>query len=156
MALEYDHAWCCHCSLTLLDGRGITLKALRQRMTYAGLLEGTPCARLNDRIVESAVEAARRDWEPRDFSPALIPPARRPFLREPQEESDPGREQEWLPMITCTAEFESHSPARNPEMDGSALTVVWFQDDYALPLSAAALEAIKAIDWQARAHDFQW
>jgi hypothetical protein len=59
-------------------------------------------------------------------------------------------------MITCIGRFESTSPAKNLEMDGSLLTVIWLQDDFAMPISDAAMEAIKAIDWASHAFDFQY
>jgi hypothetical protein len=41
-------------------------------------------------------------------------------------------------------------------MHGSCLTITWLQDEYAPPVSGAAMESIKSIDWAAHAFDFQF
>jgi hypothetical protein len=48
MELDYNLAYNMRCQLSLRSGRTISLEALNQRMTYSGLLEGTPDARSND------------------------------------------------------------------------------------------------------------
>jgi len=35
-----------------------------------------------------------------------------------------------------------------PKLDCSGLTVIWFQDEYAFPLSEDAERAIHTLDWQ--------
>lgn len=64
-----------------------------------------------------------------------------------------GRIPEWLPMITCMATFYSSFPARDKNSDGSALNVVWFQDDFAFPIRDV-VSKLESIDWDALATDF--
>jgi hypothetical protein len=58
-----------------------------------------------------------------------------------------------LPSIACMGRFHSHKPARDSSKDCSDLTMIWFQDDYAFPLSADAERAIIAVDWDGLACD---
>lgn len=48
-------------SLKLASGRVIILDKLTQSRTYAGLLEGTPNKRLNDRLIAEAVQRASKN-----------------------------------------------------------------------------------------------
>ena len=61
-----------------------------------------------------------------------------------------------MPVITCIGMFESISPARNPDMHASCLAIVWYQDDYAMPISQVVLESIKSVDWTSLALDFEY
>jgi hypothetical protein len=128
-------------------------------MTYGGLLEGTPTSRLNDEILRGLTDRVRKDPLMPGHVPFLIPPARRDFLREPGDMARIQRDKwipEWMPVITCIGMFESALPARNQEMHASCLTIIWLQDDYAMPISDAALESIKSIDWTSYAFDFEY
>jgi hypothetical protein len=40
--------------------------------------------------------------------------------------------------------------------DGSSLVIIWFQNDFALPIDPAVVEQIKAIDWDSAAYDWEW
>ena len=149
MTLSYAPAYHCHCRLTLHSGMEITLKSLVQHMTYGGLIEGFPCRKWNDRILESLGTAPGR---------VLIPPPRRNFLRQPGDMDDlsgGSRVPEWLPMIQCQGEFTSPFPV-SAAGDGSSLTVVWFQDEYAMPMDSSVEEAIRALDWTSVARDFEY
>ncbi len=58
------------------------------------------------------------------------------------------------PPVGCLAfRFRSRQPARDPRNDYSELTVIWFHDDYAFPLSEEAERYILAMDWSALACD---
>ena len=52
--------------------------------------------------------------------------------------------------------FESAPTAKNRKKHASTLTIVWLQDDYALPISPACMNAIKEIDWDSHAFDFDF
>ena len=60
-----------------------------------------------------------------------------------------------MPVITCVGEFES-SRISDKNMDASALSIIWLQDDYAMPISKAALESIKSIDWESHAFEYAY
>lgn len=155
MSLEYQGAYHCHCSIPLWCGTRITLKSLSQEMTYGELLEGTPKPEDNDRLLRGTIVRARGQS---DITPFLIQPTRRDFFRVPGDMSKlPQRYRisEWMPMITCVGTFES-SPVRNKSMDASWLKIIWLQDEYALPISAPALNSIKSINWASHALDFKF
>jgi hypothetical protein len=139
-----------HHKLTLSDGRVVSLESLRQWLVYAGLLEGLPTREQNDAEIAALVAKARADDR---HDPLLIPPAQRPIAYEGRY---PFGEPACLPPVACVARLRSHKPARDMGMDCSDLTVIWFQDDYAFPLSAEAEQSIMAIDWAKLARDDQY
>jgi hypothetical protein len=135
--------------LVLATGRDLLIESLEQSYIYAFVLEGVPTRSINDGMVERAVEAARR----RDrVEPFLIDPAQRRL--GPNAGAVGSRDERVaLPAVCCVARLSSIRPARDPAMNRSKLTVLWYQDDYAFPLSAHAAQAIRAIDWETLAHD---
>jgi hypothetical protein len=135
---------------TLSNGRTVALISLRQWAVYAGLLEGLPTRERNDAEVSALVKEARAA-DGRE--PVLIPPTQRPIEHEGRY---PFGEPASLPRIGCIARFHSFQPARDPKMDVSDLTVIWFQDDYAFPMSDEAESAILALDWGSVATDGEW
>jgi hypothetical protein len=48
-----------------------------------------------------------------------------------------------LPRITCNARL--HDSSHNENADYAALTVVWFQEEFAFPIQAEVLEQMKQI-----------
>lgn len=162
MNLEYKPSYHLHCGLSLNCGRAITLEALQQKTTYAGLLEGTPIPRINDSIIEGVLENARNiSWA--GTRPHLVVPPRRDYLRTPGDMSSdrmtpalPQWVPEWLPLVTCIGTFKSVSPARDASKDLSVLTVVWFQDEFALPIKEPAFTQLKALDWATLAADVEY
>lgn len=147
--------------LKLSSGRKVTLNSLKQSRTNLGLLVGIPSPDTSTSIILGALERAEHDSHP-PSKPVLIPPARRDFYRTPGDARRPGgpdrddRPVEWLPTITCIAEFESVEPAQDKSKDASILTVVWFQDDWALPIPPSILEAIQKLDWEKLATGFAY
>jgi hypothetical protein len=159
MELSYETAYHLRCGLALLSGRTITLKALDQRMTYAGLLEGTPTHETNDRSIEYALREAER-YCVDGTKPHLIPPPRRDYLRTPGDMQTiaaraPHHVPEWLPVVRCIGSFEDVKTARDRDKDLSALVVVWFQDEYAPPIQEPALGQILNLDWDSLAADVE-
>jgi hypothetical protein len=61
-----------------------------------------------------------------------------------------------MPMIVCIGQFHCTSPAKDPKMDASSMTVVWLQEDFAMPISESVLESMKNIDWKLHACDFEY
>lgn len=164
--MEYDLSYHVTCKLQQESGRKLTMKRLEQSLTYAGLIEGVPNKKTNDWRIEHDLRRAARDGQIVG-EPYLIPPQRRDYLREPGD-MDVLREQkshypkelerdpEWLPLICCIGYFESIKAARDPKMDGSCLTIVWYQDDYALPINDKILQTLKQLDWDRLAFDYEW
>ena len=158
MSLIYDVSYHLRCKLVLASGRDVIVERLHQSQTYAGLLEGFPDARMNDRHIEAALERARSLCSKRE-NPYLITPVRRSFLRKPGDMvslNAAGNVAEWLPQVTCFARFKSHQPARDPTKDISMLTVVWYQEEFALPILEPALSSLVGLDWSMHATDEEW
>jgi hypothetical protein len=155
MKLEYDRDYPLHRGITLRSGRTIVLETLHQEMTYLGLLMGAPCCESNDADIADALKKAQT-YRFGESSPHLIPPPRRDYLRAPGDMSPFVREEyvpEWLPMVRCIATFTSNRPARDPRRDLSMLTVVWYQDEFALPIQEPALTEFLDLDWESLAAD---
>jgi len=135
-------------------GRNIHLEVLFQYRTYRGLLEGLPTKRLNRELVNHAQECAKdKLWL--SGTPFLIDPLEN-LLPLPKgyrlianEENLPAR----IPSFVCLAQFESYQPVKNPEDHYSYLSIVWFQNEFALPIDPAVEEIIRCIDWNAVATD---
>ena len=157
--LSYEEPYNLRCGLRLSSGRRVTLTSFRQARTYLGLIEGLPDTDSSTFFIRGALKTAEESFHPRS-KPVLLPPARRDYFRTPGDMAAAkrgafaGRNIEWLPLVTCIAQFDSVMPARDPEMQGSTLSVVWFQDEWAMPIDQAALEAIKKLDWDNLATDF--
>ena len=131
-------------SFTLASGRTIRLHSLDQRAVYAGLLEGLPTREMNARTIDAVIREARARTKQEPF---LIAPTQ---TRIEYEGRYPFGEPAALPGIECVADFVSSG--KDP-LRYTALTVIWFQDDYAFPLSAEAAATLTALDWNAHSTD---
>lgn len=135
---------------TLLSGRIVLLESLKQWHVYAGLLEGVPTRARNDAELQRLVDESRRQH---GHEPFLITPVQeRIQIERSHRRGEPAR----LPAIGCIGRFYSHQPARDRGMDCSDLTIIWFQDDYAFPLSPDVEQTILAVDWVKLARDSQY
>jgi hypothetical protein len=60
------------------------------------------------------------------------------------------------PRLYCIGEFSSTGFA-DPKSDPyTLLTVVWFQDEFAMPIAPGVLDHIRKIDWEANGRDWNW
>ncbi|MDD5272493.1 MAG: hypothetical protein PHU14_07215 [Methylovulum sp.] len=148
------------CYYKLNCGRHIHLEVLFQYYTYRGLIEGTPNKGMNRRLVNEAQEQAKDKLWLRNETPFLIQPLESPIslpkgyryrLRE-DGENEPAK----IPSIVCLATFQSQQPAKNPENHCSSLSIVWFQNEFALPIDPTIEETIRGIDWNALANDWDY
>ena len=132
---------------TLSTGRIVYLRFLEQWEVYAGLLEGLPTREGNEAELKLLVDEARQ----RDgHDPFLIKPTQRPLENDgPYPFGEPAA----LPEIGCIGRFHSTPAARDASKYYSALTIIWFQDDYAFPISPDVERAIVAVDWERLARD---
>ncbi|MCA8831390.1 hypothetical protein [Hymenobacter pini] len=132
-------------------GKTVVMKALHQAGTYSGLLEGLPTTRMNKEILRRVKDSARRIFYAQDIF--LIEPVQKLLKRE-----------KWyvfgkpaiLPKIQCIAELYHPQPARNHDMHFSALTVIWYQDSYALPIYPEVVRKLKELPWDDIAGDFEY
>ncbi len=127
------------------------MRSLHQWPTYGGLLEGLPTDRMNENILKRVVEEARKHTY--NDAVYIIQPEQTPI---PYDKKYPFGTPMQMPAITCIASFTSHQPAYNQEKDGSALTIVWYQEEYAFPVSQAILEQFRKIPWSTLAKDFDY
>jgi hypothetical protein len=133
-----------------VDGyRKIKLVDLSQSKTYKNLIEGVPNKELNDRLVERIVAVVRE--ETNNF--VLIQPKR---IKAEINDIYPFRERENLPDVSCVAEFRSIEPARDKKSDGSWLKIVWFQNNFALPIDKDIENEISNINWEENAADIYY
>ncbi len=138
--------------ITLATGREVTLDALYQRETYAGLLEGYPTQALNDEVIDQDVESAGRRMNV-SHPAVLIQPAARVW-RPPTEAELESAGHPILPAIVTYAVFESTATARD-EGCASAALCVWYQEQWGLP-SPEIVERIKRLEWDSLAVDFDY
>jgi hypothetical protein len=61
-----------------------------------------------------------------------------------------------IPGIMCLARFQCEFAARDLLKDYSALAVVWFQNQFALPIEEAVLALIQEITWGTVASDYRY
>lgn len=133
-------------SIVLTSGREQRLQSLAQHSVYAGLLEGLPTREHNRDIVAHAVKAARATAS----AVYLVPPDEQVIpCRGKYPFGEPAR----LPDIVCTGAFASRE---DDPLTGSALSIVWFQDDFAFPIAPAVLAHIQALDWPSLSHVFEY
>jgi hypothetical protein len=139
-------------ALRLKDGRTIYLEQLFQYRTYNWLMAGFPDPGANQEIVLSASRYVEEKlWG--SGQPHVIQPVERPV-----EVPDEVRQKylyplRLLPYTVCLAVFESLPPARDPAQAYSFLKVVWFQDEFALPVDPHIEEHLRAMDWTTLATD---
>jgi hypothetical protein len=138
-------------SLTIENGKKAYLDSLHQWRTYGGLLEGIPTDKMNANILERVlVEAKHHTYTSAIF---VIKPEQVPI---PYDGKYPFGNPMQMPATTCVASLTCLDTARNHSMDGSALTIVWYQENFAFPIEEAILESIKQITWSQLAEDFEY
>lgn len=139
--------------IVLTSSRSITLRELRLRGTYEGLLEGLPTKEKNRRLLEllsqSEVHATYA------VVPFIVPP-QETKIELPQGVEYPFGSPSALPPVVCTARFESLSPTLNGTGDASGIVVVWFQEHFAVPPPAHVLQRLREMDWDNIAGNFEY
>lgn len=139
--------------IDLDSGRRLSLMELKQFLTDEGLLEGLPTAERNRQRVERWVLEHR--GRPYPGEPHLIRPVETPV---PYQGDRPYRfgTPSALPSVTCMGRFTSLDPARDPVREYSGLVVLWFQEEFALPIDPAILRQIRSLDWETLAADLDY
>ena len=128
----------------LNNGRNIFLRALDQSawtdvLFKNGWLCFTPTRDTIPRLFATVVKEAKERGAA--SSPYLIAPK----LSKAEKQMPPGR-LTTPPRWVCVAEFTS-GPVGNSEATRSILTVIWFQQEMALPIDPWALKQVLAINW---------
>jgi uncharacterized protein (TIGR02996 family) len=132
--------------IRLRSGWVISLLELRQFRVYEGR-EGIATHVLNEHIISRILEEERGQLY--SGEPYLIPPIPKPipYYRRDQVE---------IPEIGCVGRFHCSQPVKHFNRSGSRLLVVWFQDEFALPINPQVWEQLLAIDWEQHAADGWW
>jgi hypothetical protein len=128
----------------LTCGARISFSEILLRETYSCLLEGTPNARVNKVILDGIPGTVAQVFGDRPH--LVVPPEIAPGLQEHEVR---------LPRVLCFADATSLQPVHDPDMDGSELVLVWFQDHPAPPISPAVLPRLTALKWAQFARDFR-
>ena len=137
----------------LNSGRKIVLEEIHQHLTYAGLLEGLPNQRINDGII-SELKNIVSDKIYGHTTPYIIKPnqgviklsdERMAYYESRGPEYKPVR----FPKIICICHFNSESIT--DDFMFSALSIVWFQEDWMMPIDKSVLDKIKRMEWDKHA-----
>ena len=150
--------------ITLNDGREVALFRLYQRYTYEGVVAGGHSAERNNHICDEAKAHARaRPWLSAYAPITLIPPK----VERKQARLTPKFMRQWermtgsnvsaplyvpeLPPVLCFGCFASDVIKSRPDDFGSHLCIIWFQQEFALPIAPDVEREIKSVAWEALA-----
>ncbi len=120
-----------------------------QWRTYKGVLEGVPNKSINNWYIECAKNDALRYC---GNTPVYLIEPKQKIHRENTQ--NPEYTVMSLPEVTCIAELNSYEPVKDPDMVGSKLIVIWYQDTMAMPIDEAILNEMKLINWSELADDY--
>jgi hypothetical protein len=133
--------------ISLSSGRVVRLDGLYVTETYASLWEGVPDDTYNARMIEEARGALVHMWNERRTY--VIPPAIRRITH-------PGRTYDRLPDVRYHAWLSSDAVDRGAG-SASELVLVWFQsEDHEATLFDTVARAVRSIDWESLAKDFDY
>jgi hypothetical protein len=125
----------------IIDGnRLVSIKSIKQSLTYDGLLEGLPTKELNERILIQVKEDAKKFCRLNEV-----------YLIEPEQKaieyngSYPFGEPAELPSVICIVELRCYSVFKDDSKDFSALGLIWLQDNFMFHINSNILEKIKAV-----------
>lgn len=134
--------------IKLASGRKIGIERLYQFRTYEGLIEGLPTKEGNAKRIPSICKQAQELW---NIKVHLVEPLEVPIEYDGRY---PFGTPSTLPETVCFGRFSSLDPARDVSMDGSELTIVWFQSDFAFPIDEIVLNELRSLDWDSIAVDY--
>jgi hypothetical protein len=135
---------------TVENDKMVRMSGLYQWPTYAGLLEGLPTDKMNERILNEIAEDAKRHI-PYCDAVYVIEAEQKPIEYEGKY---PFGKPMSLPGIVCVTNLTCSDTVRDKNMDASHLTIVWFQENYAFPIDVEIREKIMQIPWSKVAEDF--
>jgi hypothetical protein len=139
--------------IELNSGREIFLNSIYQEHTYEGLLAGYPNKEMNDRYIKRNMESALEKMSATKaylVSPPMFEVEVHKKIRHHYKDALR------MPYIVCFGQFDSSVLKRDDINDGSCLTIVWYQDDFAMPIDESVIEHIKTIDWEKEAEGYQF
>ena len=139
-------------SFRLKCGVTVQLDEQVQWRTYSGWLAGYPTKQINQDKIERAKITAKAKLSLSAFVCVL-----RPRIAQVIIDHSPATVKKYpkLPDITCAAVFVS-DPARGANKSFSAVTLLWFQDEWALPINPVIIKQISNLDWLELATDYDY
>ncbi|MEV7000392.1 hypothetical protein AB0N62_22260 [Streptomyces sp. NPDC093982] len=137
--------------VVLTSGRSLDLSELQLSSTYGGMLEGYPCKPVNDMKIKGLVRTAERDHP--SVPVHVVPPPR----EYPDQYAGAFGPVEVLPSVACVGAFRSTPLDRDhdPVLHRSALTIIWFQPTTQVPYGCDAEDALREVDWEGLARDYE-
>jgi hypothetical protein len=137
--------------VVLSSGRSVDLTELRLSSTYGGMIEGYPCKPVNDMAIKGLLSTAERTFPTTPVH--LVPPPR----EYPDQYAGAFGPVEVLPSVACVGTFHSTAldPNHDPVLHRSALTVIWFQSTTWVPSKCDAVAALRDVDWEGLARDYE-
>ena len=130
-------------------GTRASLHSLYQSLTYEGLLDGAPTVEMNNHTVASMRERYR--GSDRGHDALVLEPT-----QNVHDDGDPGvlSNRSLLPRISCTARFSRWPTANEAWRDESHLTLVWWQQRWALPVDEGVLAQLRDVRWTDVAYEW--
>lgn len=122
----------------------VSVDRLFQWKTYYGVLEGVPNHAINQQMLISIKEKAKRELHVNTIY--LIPPIEK-------IKTTSTRVVATLPNITCMAELSHYQPMADQSMEYSRLGLIWFQDDYAFPIDSTIKKHVNELEWETMSED---
>jgi len=151
-------------STLLLSGREISLTALHQSHTYAGVLCGLPRETSNNESpIRSAMELASQLFPLGGNNPVILSPLmqRVTVLNRRSAEgvidyAEPdSSEVDFLPPVVSIGRFDS-TPAHDHSKSNSSLVVIWFQNAFGPPEKGHVVREFSSLNWDKEAIDWMW
>jgi len=146
-------------TIELESGRVISLTKLNQLRTYGGQYEGLP--RYTPLVANELQRQVQGGWGKTiiiDTSAVPIPLSeeRKDYYRNHRVRSLSNHSLTSLAPVTCVASFQSSDVAKGNSDDGdfSVLNMIWFQEDFAMPIDPDILNLIKSVDWDTEAENW--
>ncbi|MDF3144466.1 MULTISPECIES: hypothetical protein [unclassified Streptomyces] len=137
--------------VVLTSGRSLDLSELQLSSTYGGMLEGYPCKPVNDMKIKGLLRTAEHAHPSTPVH--LVPPPR----EYPDQYAGAFGPVEVLPSVACVGAFHSTALDRDhdPVLYRSALTIIWFQPTARVPSGCDAEDALREVEWEALARDYE-
>ena len=135
----------------LRSGHEVGLTRLEQAYVDTGLFKDVPTRERNRQIIDAMLDGERRRS---GAEPYLIRPEDRPI--QSGDDAHPLAHDSYLPSVACRGYFQCPRPVRDMIQDCSALTIIWFQDEFAFPLDPLVREQLLAIEWERFATDHEY
>jgi hypothetical protein len=121
-----------------LDGWEVWLVDLAIRLTYRGVLEGTPMS--VSKVILESLKSGKTSRQRPDLPILLIPPVNLP-----------------LPDYRWEAELDSGQGIHTNDPDfNSHLQVIWFTDDLDRNIDELLGQIVSQIVWKDHAKDYDW